>query len=256
MDKSFDPIDLAEIRFSYPSGRPVFSGADFQLKTREKVGLIGPNGSGKSTLLHIIMGLLRPLSGTVSLFGHPVRTEAEFRQSRSRIGLLFQNADDQLFSPTVLEDVAFGLLNMGVKPAEARLKSMEMLEKLDLLGFEDRVTHRLSGGEKKLVALATVLVMEPEVLLLDEPTTGLDEKTNRRIIEILNDFDMGVVIVSHEYDFLARTTRNIYCMKEGKIIYNGASSSLHSHYHIHEGGVVPHAHGEEVPHSHEKSETA
>jgi cobalt/nickel transport system ATP-binding protein len=247
MDSSPAPIELEDIHFAYQPGRPVLEGAAFQLQGGEKVGLIGPNGSGKSTFLHIIMGLLRPSSGTVRLFGKPARSDADFQQARIRIGFVFQNADDQLFSPTVLEDVAFGLLNLGVKPAEARLRALETLRGLGLEGFGDRITHRLSGGEKRMVALATVLAMKPDVLLLDEPNSGLDEKTYERIIGILQDLSIGFVIVSHEYDFLARTTQSIYAVQDGKILFNGESSALHSHLHVHSGGRAPHAHGTKLP---------
>ena len=243
-------IELNNVSFTYDGKTPVLHGVDFHLHPGEKIGLIGPNGSGKSTLFSLIMGLLTPSSGTISLFGRPVRTEADFRKARRRIGLLFQNADDQLFSPTVIEDVAFGPLNLGMAPERAREKAQETLERLELGGFEDRVTHLLSGGEKKLVSLATILVMEPEVLLLDEPTTGLDEATCQRIMEILNDMDIGTITVSHEYDFLARTTREIFSIQEGKILFNGNSADLHSHYHIHPAGTVPHEHPHEHSHPH------
>lgn len=242
MDRVTMTIELENVGFVYPSGRKVLSGIDFRLPTGAKAGLIGPNGSGKSTFLQIIMGLLAPTSGAVRLFGRQVATEADFREARRKIGLLFQNADDQLFSPTVLEDIAFGPLNLGQSPDEARDRGMKILETLELKGFENRVTHRLSGGEKKLVALATVLVMEPRVLLLDEPTTGLDEATNRRIIDILNHLEISYIIVSHEYDFLALTTEHIYSMSGGSIIFNGDASDLHSHYHLHPAGGVPHGH--------------
>jgi cobalt/nickel transport system ATP-binding protein len=248
MDTSLAPIELEDIHFAYQPDRPVFDGAAFRLQGSEKVGLIGPNGSGKSTFLHIIMGLLRPSSGTVRLFGKPARSEADFQQARTRIGFVFQNADDQLFSPTVLEDVAFGLLNLGVKPAEARRRAFETLRGLELEGFGDRITHRLSGGEKRMVALATVLAMNPDVLLLDEPNSGLDEKTYERLVQVLRDLPIGCVIVSHEYDFLARTTKSIYAVQEGKILFNGESSALHSHLHVHSGGLAPHEHGPELPH--------
>ncbi|MBW2149975.1 MAG: ABC transporter ATP-binding protein, partial [Deltaproteobacteria bacterium] len=197
-------IQLENVCFSYPNGASVLDSLQFKLREGEKLGLIGPNGSGKTTFLHIIMGLLKPSFGTIRIFGKAVETEQEFREVRQKVGFLFQNADDQLFSPTVLEDVAFGPLNLGKKPKEAREVSLKTLKDLNLEGFEDRVTHKLSGGEKKLVALATVLVMQPEALLLDEPTTGLDEDTSKRIIDILNRLDISYVIVSHEYDFLAR----------------------------------------------------
>ncbi len=235
-------IELEDIHFAYPGQKPVFQGASFSLESGEKVGVIGPNGSGKSTLLHLIMGLLKPSSGTIRIFGRKRKTEKDFQRVRMRIGFLFQNADDQLFSPTVLEDVAFGPLNMGVRPSRAKARAQETLEALHLSHLADRVTHRLSGGEKKLVALATVLVMQPDILLLDEPTTGLDEETHRRIVEVLKGLDTSLMIVSHEYDFLALTTRSVYALAKGKILFNGDASLLHSHYHTHPAGIVPHTH--------------
>ena len=237
-------IEMRDIGFQYPSGRNVLEHIDFKLEPGEKIGFIGPNGSGKSTFLHLIMGLLKPSTGEIRLFGKSARKEADFRSSRQRIGILFQHADDQLFSPTVLEDVAFGPLNQGYPPAEARAMALKTLDELDLRGFEDRVTYRLSGGEKKLVALATVLVMAPDVLLLDEPTTGLDETTIIRITDILNSLEIGYIIVSHEYDFLALTTRLIYSFQEGRIVFNGDASKIHSHYHSHSASSIPHRHSE------------
>jgi cobalt/nickel transport system ATP-binding protein len=169
------------------------------------IGLIGPNGCGKTTLLHLIKGLLRPQAGSIVVFGQEVRKEKDFVDVRQKVGLLFQNADDQLFCPTVLEDVAFGPLNQGKKPEEAIKTAHETIERLGLEGFEDRVTYELSGGSKKLVSLATVLAMQPRVLLLDEPTAGLDEKTKERLIHILTNLEITFMIVSHENDFLQHT---------------------------------------------------
>ncbi|QTA93098.1 energy-coupling factor ABC transporter ATP-binding protein [Desulfonema magnum] len=236
-------IHMQDVCFSYPyGGQTILENLNFKLQKGEKLGLIGHNGSGKTTFLHIIMGLLPVSAGIVRILGNEVRTEKDFRVVRQKIGLLFQHADDQLFSPTVLEDVAFGLLNLGKSPAEARELSLKTLEQLNLKGFENRVTHKLSGGEKKLASLATVLVMQPRVLLLDEPTTGLDEATKERIISVLNNLDISYIIVSHEYDFLSRTTNDICTMKDGQIIYNGDSSMLHTHYHSHKMGKVSHEH--------------
>ena len=242
MDENSVIIQLENIVFSYAGGKPVLDDLCFTLEEGTKLGLIGQNGSGKTTMLHIIMGLLRPSSGTIRAFGRPIETKKDFLDVRRKIGFLFQDADDQLFCPTVLEDIAFGPLNLGKRPREARKMAMETLERLNLKGFEERVTHKLSGGEKKLVALATVLVMQPKALLLDEPTTGLDEDTNIRIITLLNSLDIGYVIVSHEYDFLARTTRDIYSVQNGQIVYDGGSSALHSHYHRHLMGKFSHHH--------------
>jgi cobalt/nickel transport system ATP-binding protein len=201
-------IELNHITFAYPgSPRPVFQDFNFQLLPGKHLGLIGPNGCGKTTLLHLIMGLLRPQAGRIVIFGQEVRKEKDFVAVRQKVGLLFQNPDDQLFCPTVLEDVAFGPLNQGKPPAEAIRIARETMEKLGLANFEDRVTYKLSGGEKKLVSLATVLAMQPQLLLLDEPTTGLDEQTKHRLIHILQNLDIGYMIVSHEPDFLNHTVK-------------------------------------------------
>jgi cobalt/nickel transport system ATP-binding protein len=199
-------IELQNITFTYPGApQPVFQDFNFQLLPGNHLGLIGPNGCGKTTLLHLIMGLLRPQAGSIVIFGQEVKKEKDFVDVRQKVGLLFQNADDQLFCPTVLEDVAFGPLNQGKPPAEAIAIARETMARLGLTGFEDRVTYKLSGGEKKLVSLATVLAMEPQLLLLDEPTAGLDEKTKDRLIHILKHLDIGYMIVSHEHDFLNHT---------------------------------------------------
>ncbi|MBW2366963.1 MAG: ABC transporter ATP-binding protein [Deltaproteobacteria bacterium] len=244
MDQHPIIIELSKISFSYPNGRLVLKDADFTLKTGQKIGLVGHNGSGKSTFLHILVGLLKPNSGAIHFLGDPVQTETDFRRVRKKIGLVFQHADDQLFCPTVLEDISFGLLNQGMDPDNARDISLKLLEDLDLKGFEDRITYRLSGGEKRLVALTTVLVMQPEVLLLDEPFTGLDESTRERIIDILTRLNISYIIVSHEYDTLARTTSDIFSIGKGRIVYIGNSDILHSHFHRHPGGKVHHKHTE------------
>jgi cobalt/nickel transport system ATP-binding protein len=199
-------IELINITYAYPGApQPVFQDFNFQLMPDNHMGLIGPNGCGKTTMLHLIMGLLRPQAGSIVIFGEEVKKEQDFVKVRQQVGLLFQNPDDQLFCPTVLEDVAFGPLNLGKPPAEAVRIARETMDRLGLAGFEDRVTYKLSGGEKKLVSLATVLAMQPRLLLLDEPTSGLDEATRHRLIHILRDLDIGYMIVSHEPEFLNHT---------------------------------------------------
>jgi cobalt/nickel transport system ATP-binding protein len=210
-------IRLKGIRFRYNS-RFVLNGLDFALDQGDRVGLVGPNGSGKTTLCHIIMGLSFPESGTVEVFGKDRKKEADFAEIRGRIGFLFQDADDQLFCPTVLEDVAFGPLNMGKTPEEAKRIVSKTLAALKLDGFEDRITYKLSGGEKRLVSLATVLAMEPEVLILDEPTSGLDENTIERIIDVLNGLQLSYIVISHDKDFVSRTTNRLFRIAEGKVI--------------------------------------
>jgi len=241
MDGNSLIINLKGISFAYPGDKRVLDHLSFQLRRGERIGLAGPNGSGKTTFFHIIMGLLRPSSGRIELFGRPANDEKDFRGARKRIGLLFQDADDQLFCPTVLEDVAFGPLNLGKSPEEARDIALKTLSRLDLSGFEDRITYKLSGGEKRLVSLATVLAMDPEVLLLDEPTNGLDEETEEKITDILKGLNLSCIFISHNLDFLLETTDRIYAIANGKISLDEPLVP-HPHIHTHKLGRLPHEH--------------
>lgn len=234
-------IRLDDISFAYPGRVTVLDHADLTLREGERIGLMGPNGAGKTTLFHLIMGLLKPDSGRIEIFGQEVREEKDFESVRRQIGFLFQDADDQLFHPTVLEDVAFGPLNLGKSRDEAQAIALKTLENLGLEHFEDRITHRLSGGEKKLVALATVMAMEPKVLLLDEPTAGLDERTKERLTQLLKGLDLTYIIISHELDFLMETTTAVYAMIDGRIQWD-EEVKLHPHIHGHRHGAYPHAH--------------
>ena len=234
-------INLEGISFSYPGGPRVLSNLDFHFYKGDRIGLIAPNGSGKTTLLHLIMGLLKPSAGRVEIFGKLVKDEKDFADIRRRIGLLFQDADDQLFSPTVLEDVAFGPLNLGKSKTEAVEIARRTLNFLGLSGFDDRITFKLSGGEKRMVSLATVLAMEPEILLLDEPINGLDTKTRTKLTEILSGLDLSYVLISHDFDFLSETADAIYTMADGKILVD-KELQVHEHVHAHELGTYPHQH--------------
>jgi len=197
-------IRLEGIHFSYPGRPPVLCGLDFAVAAGQRWALTGANGAGKTTLFHLMVGLLAPAAGRVVAFGRERRGERDFHDVRARVGLLFQDSDDQLFCPTVAEDIAFGPLNLGRSPAEARRLAAATLDRVGLAGFGDRVTHRLSGGEKRLVALATVLAMEPEILLLDEPSNGLDDDARRRLLAVLADLPQAMVIISHDDGLLSR----------------------------------------------------
>jgi len=213
-------IRLAGVTFNYPGNqakRLILDDLDLQISRGERVGLIGDNGSGKTTLFHLIMGLLRPTQGEIVVFGQKRQKERDFLEVRAKIGLLFQDSDDQLFCPTVAEDVAFGPLNLGKSQEEAMAITQEVLTRLGLDGFEERLTYKLSGGEKRLISLATVLAMKPEMLILDEPSTGLDEETVNRLINILRDSDFTYLIASHNSDFLSETTDTVYRLEQGKI---------------------------------------
>ena len=210
-------IRLTDITFGYAPEGPVLKGLNFHLPLGERVGLVGPNGAGKTTLLHLIVGLLTPSGGDVEILGRPRRRERDFWDVREQVGLLFQDPDDQLFCPTVAEDVAFGPLNLGSPPEEARETVRRTLRMLGVQHLEDRTTHHLSGGEKRLVSLAAVLAMSPEVLLLDEPTSGLPDDTVERVITILENHVHTCIIISHDRQFLARTTHQICRLSGGGI---------------------------------------
>ncbi len=208
---------LHDLHFAHDPARPLLAGIDFRLHPGERVALLGDNGAGKTTLLHLMLGLLRPRAGTVTAFGAIRRAEADFHEVRARAGLLFQDPDDQLFCPTVAEDVAFGPLNLGLSRTEARARVAVALHRVGLAGFEDRVTHKLSGGEKRLAALAAVLAMEPQVLLLDEPSNALDRKARDRLIAILDDLPQAMVIISHDCDLVDRLATRRITLRDGML---------------------------------------
>lgn len=210
-------IEVRDLVFSYANGRKVFNSLNFSFKRGDRIGITGPNGAGKTTLLHLIMGLLKPNSGEIEIFGKVRKEEKDFTEVRQRIGLLFQDSDDQLFCPTVEEDIAFGPLNLGKSLEEAKAIVRETCENLGLRGFEKRVTHRLSSGEKRLVALATVVAMNPECLLLDEPTAGLDETTTEKFLRYLKGHTDTYAIITHDREFLKDAVDRIYMLKDSKI---------------------------------------
>lgn len=210
-------IRLDGVGFAYDGAHRVLDGVDFTLSAGERVALNGPNGAGKTTLLHLMVGLVTPQSGRVIAFGRERRGEKDFVEVRARAGLLFQDADDQLFCPTVAEDVAFGPLNQGKSKDEARAITHQVLAELGLEGLEHRVTHKLSGGQKRLVSLAAVLAMRPEALLLDEPTNALDEATRARLLDILAGLPLAMVIVSHDRDVTERLATRSVTLAGGKL---------------------------------------
>lgn len=234
-------IELRDISYTFAQAKtPVLHHLSFAIQDK-RIGIIGPNGCGKTTLFYLLVGLLKPDAGELLFNGKPVTTKEDLRALRKEVGFLFQSSDDQLFSPTVIEDVAFGPLNLGFSPKEARDIAMKTLAELGLAGFEDRITHRLSGGEKKLVALATILAMRPKILLLDEPTNNLDPKTRSHLVEILQGLDLYQVIISHDWDFLSHTTSILYNIDHGHI-HRCQEDHVHVHRHLHVAGDHPHQH--------------
>lgn len=210
-------FDLADIHYAYAGHAKVLNGAELQLFERERLCLTGHNGAGKSTLLHTMVGLIRPQSGRVTAYGRDRKVEADFHDVRRRTGFVFQDPDDQLFCPTVAEDIAFGPLNLGKSKDEALAIVDRVLDRLHLTRFRDRITHKLSGGEKRLVSLATVLAMEPDVLLLDEPTNALDEPTTERLVEILLDLPQAMVVISHDPHFRHKIATRTQRLEHGRV---------------------------------------
>lgn len=211
-------LSLEDVSFTHEGKtRPVFSGVSLRLLPGERLGLLGRNGSGKSTLLHIITGLLPAQSGAVAVKGRTCRSEADFIEARKSIGYLLQNAADQLFCATVLEDVAFGPYNLGSSEAEAEELARRTLEDLNLAHLADRNGQRLSGGEQKLAALATILVMKPDMLLLDEPTNDLDEDARLLLLATLSRFSLPCLAVSHDHAFLRDLCARFCQLENGRL---------------------------------------
>ena len=210
-------IRLEKITFAYPGREPVLQELDFSLKAGDRLGILGPIGAGKSTLFQVAMGLLKPQSGRVFGLGELCGTEKEFQALRRQVGYVFQDSDDQLFCPSVAEDLAFGPMNLGRSKHEALELSRKTLELLGLAGFQDRLTYQLSGGEKRLVSLACVLTMQPKALLLDEPTTALDEEHVQTMQKVLARSEYSWAMVSHDRNFLKSTCTSLVTMHEGKL---------------------------------------
>lgn len=211
-------IKIRELKFSYPDGRVVFDGLNFSYTANSRIGLIGSNGSGKTTFFYLIMGLLKPQVGEIEIFRKLRKQEEDFKEVRRRIGFLFQNSDAQLFCPTVKEDIAFGPLNLGWTEKKTIETVNETCKLLGLERYEDRVSYRLSEGEKRLVSLATVAAMKSEILLLDEPTTGLDEEVIERVLSYLKNNTKSFIMITQDIACLKKlAVDEIYRLDKGKI---------------------------------------
>ncbi len=222
-------IELKDVSVERDGAR-VLDCVSMTLNAGEKLAVIGSNGAGKTTLLRTIVGLQKKSAGTIHAFGRDRNKEEDFREVRLRAAYLFQDADDQLFCPTVIEDVAFGPLNMGLSEDVAMDKALRTLARFGLAHLAPRVTRKLSGGEKRLVCLTAILAMDPDVLLLDEPTNSLDAHHVEKLVEILNQLDTAMIIVSHDRPVLDRLASRALLMKKQRLEH----AVLHRHPHVHE----------------------
>jgi cobalt transport protein ATP-binding subunit len=217
-------IEVEDLHFEYPDGRRALRGVNLRVAPGEKAALVGPNGAGKSTLLLHLNGVLRG-EGVVRVCGVEVR-EGELARVRARVGLVFEDPDDQLFSPTVLEDVAFGPLYMGLEGPEIRARVAHALRAVGMEGTERRSSHHLSSGEKKRVAIATVLVMEPEILVLDEPTAGLDPGARRSLIDLLRELPQTMLVSTHDMRMVWELFPRTLVIDEGRIVRQGTTEAI------------------------------
>jgi cobalt/nickel transport system ATP-binding protein len=217
-------IEVNNLHYSYPDGHAALNGVSLRIEPCEKVALVGPNGAGKSTLILHLNGILAG-KGDICVAGLPVIKD-NLGKVRARVGLVFQNPDDQLFSPTVYDDVAFGPLYQGLSPAEVRTRVEEALAVVHMSDYARRVSHHLSMGEKKRIAIATVLSMKPEVLVLDEPTAGLDPRARRSLINLLDALEITMLVSTHDMLMVRELFPRTVIMDEGKIVADGSTIDL------------------------------
>lgn len=235
-------IDINDLRFDYPDGHQALKGVDLRVRAGEKVAIVGPNGAGKSTFFLHLNGMLHG-SGHVSILGKELvqRNARALREVRALVGLVFQEADDQLFSPTVYEDVAFGPVYMGLSPVEVADRVREALESVGLGGYGNRMPSHLSGGEKKRAAIATVLSMRPEIVALDEPSSGLDPRSRRGLIKLLAGLEQTIIVATHDMLLAEEIFPRIVIMDDGVVVADGPTDAILANQDLLE------AHGLEMP---------
>jgi len=232
-------LRASQLSFSYPDGRQALAGVSLMVRRGEKVALVGPNGAGKSTLMLHLIGILQG-EGEIEVAGM-LLTRANLPMIRARVGLVFQNPDDQLFSPTVFEDVAFGPLHMGLPEEEVRRRVASALQQVGMAEAGDRLSYHLSMGQKKRVAIATVLAMEPDILVLDEPSAGLDPRARRSLINLLRELPLTMLVSTHDMSMVRELFPRMVVMDEGQCVADGATEVL-----LNDEGLLQ-AHGLERP---------
>jgi cobalt/nickel transport system ATP-binding protein len=233
-------IEVNRLSYTYPDGHQALREVSLSLSPGDKVALVGPNGAGKSTLLVHLNGILNLQSGRIKVCGIELDPKTAAR-IRAMVGLVFQSPDDQLFSPTVFEDVAYGPIYQGLAPGEVRARVSEALCMVHMENYIHRVSHHLSAGEKKRIAIATVLSMKPDVLVLDEPTAGLDPRARRALIGLLRELPQTMIVATHDLPMVRELLQRTVIMDDGQIVADGATETLLTNQALLE------AHGLEIP---------
>jgi cobalt/nickel transport system ATP-binding protein len=218
-------LQVEGLAYAYPDGHQALFGVDLQIGRGERVALLGPNGAGKTTLVLHLNGILTGGAGSVLVGGLPVAAQ-NLREIRRRVGIVFQDPDDQLFMPTVRDDVAFGPMNLGLRGAELDRRVDAALEQVGMSSFADRPPHHLSFGQRRRVAVATVLAMDPEIIVLDEPSSNLDPASRRELFEILTDLPVTVLMVTHDLPYALQLCPRSVILSDGTIVADGRTADL------------------------------
>jgi cobalt/nickel transport system ATP-binding protein len=218
-------IEVTDLGFSYPDGQRALDGLNLRVGPGERVAVLGPNGSGKTTLALHLNGILMPSSGSVRI-GDLTVERAHLVEIRRRVGMVFQDSDDQLFMPSVREDVAFGPANLGLAEDAVEARTAAALEAVDATELSERAPHHLSGGEKRRAALATVLSMDPEVLVVDEPSSGLDPAGRGEVLEVLGSLSITQLVITHDLPFALQMCERAVIMAGGRVVADGPTSDL------------------------------
>ena len=218
-------VEISHLSYAYPDGHIALTDINLVIQKGECLGLVGPNGAGKSTLLLHLNGILSGKTGEVRILGQPI-SKQNLNWVRNQVGLVFQNPDDQLFCPTLFEDVAFGPLNSRVPAEEIPGRVAAALEKVGLTGFEERSPHHMSVGEKRKASLATILSMDPEIIVLDEPSSNLDPRSRKELIELLAHFPETRIIATHDLELVLQLCDRVVLLTQGKIRASGSPEEI------------------------------
>lgn len=225
-------LSTENLSFTYPDGTQALKNINIKIEKGEKVAIIGPNGAGKSTLFSHFNGLTEPTSGCVKIEGKPISFEKdELLKVRQKVGIVFQDPNDQLFAPTVKEDIAFGPMNLGLSYDEVEKRVEDALKMVGMENYEDKTPHHLSGGQQKRIAIAGIIAMKPELMILDEPTAGLDPDGVEKVLNImnqLNEEEMTLIISSHDIDMISKYADKIFVLYNGEIIESGNKNKIFS----------------------------